>query len=68
MADDKLNLTESFKEITVTRGDSTETIKIPMIGQGTWMLDETNTEKAVSDALSAGYVAIDTAQGYGNEE
>lgn len=68
MADDKLNLTESFKEITVTRGDSTETIKIPMIGQGTWMLDDTNTEKAVSDALSAGYVAIDTAQGYGNEE
>lgn len=68
MADDKLNLTESFKEITVTRGDSTETIKIPMIGQGTWMLDDTNTEKAVSDALDAGYVAIDTAQGYGNEE
>ena len=68
MADDKLNLTESFKEITVTRNGINETIKIPMIGQGTWMLDDTNTEKAVSDALDAGYVAIDTAQGYGNEE
>lgn len=68
MADLKIDLTKEFKEIKQTRNGVSETIKIPMIGQGTWMLNESNTEKAVTDALKAGYVAIDTSQGYRNEE
>ena len=40
---------------------------IPVSGFGVYALDARTTEKAVSDALEAGYLHIDTAQSYGNE-
>jgi 2,5-diketo-D-gluconate reductase B len=40
---------------------------IPAIGFGVYALDPPTTERAVSEALSAGYRHIDTAQSYGNE-
>ena len=42
-------------------------VKMPQIGYGTYQTPAARTEKAVSDALSAGYRSIDTAQCYGNE-
>lgn len=42
-------------------------VKIPKLGLGTWLLDETKTEKAVRDAVSLGYRHFDTAQAYMNE-
>ena len=41
---------------------------IPKIGLGTWQLRGEQCSKIVSAALQAGYVHIDTAQGYANEE
>jgi len=43
-------------------------IEIPQLGFGVFLVPPEETEKAVADALSAGYRLIDTAQGYGNEE
>jgi 2,5-diketo-D-gluconate reductase A len=43
-------------------------IQIPQLGFGVFLIPPEETEKAVSEALSAGYRLIDTAQGYGNEE
>ena len=42
-------------------------VKMPQIGYGTYQTPSSRTEKAVSDALSAGYRMVDTAQCYGNE-
>jgi 2,5-diketo-D-gluconate reductase A len=41
---------------------------IPQLGLGVWQVDPAITARVVSDAITAGYRAIDTAQGYGNEE
>ena len=41
---------------------------IPKIGLGTWQLRGEQCSEIVSAALQAGYVHIDTAQGYANEE
>ena len=43
-------------------------IQIPQLGFGVFLVPPEETEEAVSDALSAGYRLIDTAQGYRNEE
>jgi diketogulonate reductase-like aldo/keto reductase len=43
-------------------------IQIPQLGFGVFLIPAEETEKAVSEALSAGYRLIDTAQGYRNEE
>ena len=43
-------------------------IQIPELGFGVFLIPAEETEKAVSEALSAGYRLIDTAQGYRNEE
>jgi diketogulonate reductase-like aldo/keto reductase len=43
-------------------------IQIPQLGFGVFQIPPEETEKAVSEALSAGYRLIDTAQGYRNEE
>jgi len=43
-------------------------IQIPQLGFGVFLIPPEETEKAVSEALSAGYRLIDTAQGYRNEE
>jgi 2,5-diketo-D-gluconate reductase A len=49
--------------ITLNDGHS-----IPQLGFGVFKVDPETTEKAVSDALEAGYRHIDTAAIYGNEE
>lgn len=41
---------------------------VPVLGFGTWQLNDKECEKAVSYALEVGYRHIDTAQAYGNEE
>ena len=43
-------------------------IQIPQLGFGVFLIPPEETEKAVSEALRAGYRLIDTAQGYQNEE
>lgn len=42
-------------------------VKIPQVGFGTWQIPASITERAVSDALKAGYRHIDTAKAYQNE-
>ncbi|WP_417510833.1 aldo/keto reductase [Microbacterium sp.] len=49
--------------ITLNDGHS-----IPQLGYGVFKVDPETTEKAVSEALEAGYRHIDTAAIYGNEE
>ncbi len=43
-------------------------LKIPKVGLGTWLIDNDKVEEVVECALEAGYRHIDTAQAYGNEE
>jgi diketogulonate reductase-like aldo/keto reductase len=43
-------------------------IQIPQLGFGVFLIPPEETEKAVVEALGAGYRLIDTAQGYRNEE
>lgn len=42
-------------------------IEMPLMGFGTYQMPPRITERCVSEALSAGYRAVDTAQCYGNE-
>lgn len=42
-------------------------IKIPVLGLGTWFIDDDKVDKAVISAVKIGYRHIDTAQAYGNE-
>lgn len=42
-------------------------IKIPVLGLGTWFIDDDKAEQAVISAVKIGYHHIDTAQAYGNE-
>lgn len=42
-------------------------VEIPILGLGTWLLDDTKAAQAVRDAVSIGYRHIDTAQAYMNE-
>jgi len=42
-------------------------VEIPKLGLGTWLLDDEQTAQAVRDAVSIGYRHIDTAQAYMNE-
>jgi 2,5-diketo-D-gluconate reductase A len=41
---------------------------MPVLGLGTYPLDNAETERIASEALRAGYRLIDTAENYGNEE
>ncbi|MDG4787587.1 aldo/keto reductase [Micromonospora sp. WMMD1102] len=41
--------------------------EIPQIGFGTWPLSDAEAERAVAEAIGAGYRLIDTAYKYGNE-
>lgn len=43
-------------------------VKMPQIGYGVYQMPPAETERAVSDALAAGYRLIDTATAYLNEE
>lgn len=47
-----------------TLNDSTT---LPAVGLGTYPLDDTEAEEAVTGALDLGYRLIDTALNYGNE-
>lgn len=51
------------KTITMHNG-----IAIPVLGLGTWFIDNDQAEKAVQQAVCCGYRHFDTAQAYGNEE
>lgn len=42
-------------------------IKVPVLGLGTWFIDDDNADSAVISAVKIGYRHIDTAQAYGNE-
>lgn len=42
-------------------------IKMPMLGLGTWTMDDAEAENVVGYALKEGYRHIDTAKLYGNE-
>ena len=42
-------------------------VKIPKLGLGTWMIDDSKAAQAVRDAVAVGYRHIDTAEGYDNE-
>ncbi|HEX5937831.1 MAG TPA: aldo/keto reductase [Actinomycetota bacterium] len=42
-------------------------VEMPVLGFGTWPLDEAEAERMVSAALEAGYRLIDTAEEYANE-
>ena len=44
------------------------TISMPMIGLGTWLIPNDDAEQISTNALNLGYRHIDTAQVYGNEE
>ncbi|MBQ9904128.1 MAG: aldo/keto reductase [Synergistaceae bacterium] len=41
---------------------------MPVLGLGTWTLDDSTAESAVYTAIVEGYRLVDTAQYYGNEE
>jgi 2,5-diketo-D-gluconate reductase A len=41
---------------------------MPLLGFGVYQIPAEDTERAVSDALAAGYRLLDTAAAYGNEE
>ncbi|RDI24440.1 aldo/keto reductase [Lentzea flaviverrucosa] len=43
-------------------------VEMPILGFGVYQIPPEQTEKAVADALSAGYRSLDTAAAYGNEE
>ena len=43
-------------------------VKIPCVGFGTWKIDGNSAETAAAEAIRAGYVHIDTAAAYENEE
>ena len=49
---------------TYTLADGT---KIPKLGLGTWLVDDSAAADAVCAAVKCGYRLIDTAQAYGNE-
>ena len=40
---------------------------MPLLGLGTWPMDEEQTATAVEAAIEAGYRLVDTAEQYGNE-
>ncbi len=42
-------------------------VEIPVLGLGTWFIDDADAAQAVRDAVEIGYRHVDTAQAYGNE-
>lgn len=43
-------------------------VRMPLLGLGTWPMDNETTASAVETAVSAGYRLFDTAESYGNEQ
>ncbi|MER5890785.1 aldo/keto reductase [Streptomyces sp. NPDC001941] len=52
-----------MKTVTLNNG-----VVMPLLGFGVYQIPAEDTERAVSDALAAGYRLLDTAAAYGNEE
>jgi 2,5-diketo-D-gluconate reductase A len=52
-----------MQSVTLNNG-----VEMPILGYGVYQIPAEETERAVSDALAAGYRHIDTAAAYGNEE
>ena len=50
-----------------TQIDLTQTIKIPVVGFGTYLVSDEDVRSAVGTALRLGYRHVDTAEVYGNE-
>src|SRR3954463_9661966 len=55
--------TPSTPTVTLNNG-----VQMPILGFGVFQIPAEETEKAVTDALAAGYRHLDTAAAYGNEE
>ncbi|MGW6936482.1 aldo/keto reductase [Lentzea sp. NPDC054927] len=51
------------KTVTLNNG-----VVMPLLGFGVYQIPADDTERAVSEALAAGYRLLDTAAAYGNEE
>ena len=50
-----------------THIDLTQTIKLPVVGFGTYLISDEDVRSAVGTALRLGYRHVDTAEVYGNE-
>src|SRR3954465_12232842 len=56
-------MASQIPQVTLDNG-----VRMPILGFGVYQIPPEQTEKAVTDALGAGYRHIDTAAAYGNEE
>ncbi|MFB8748714.1 aldo/keto reductase [Streptomyces sp. NB004] len=52
-----------MRTVTLNNG-----VEMPLLGFGVYQIPAEDTERAVSEALAAGYRLLDTAAAYGNEE
>ncbi|MFJ8923472.1 aldo/keto reductase [Streptomyces sp. NPDC102415] len=52
-----------MQHVTLNNG-----VEMPLVGFGVYQIPAEDTERAVSEALAAGYRLLDTAAAYGNEE
>ncbi|MFG2222266.1 aldo/keto reductase [Streptomyces sp. NPDC048644] len=52
-----------MQHVTLNNG-----VEMPILGFGVYQIPADDTERAVSEALAAGYRLLDTAAAYGNEE
>ncbi|MFD3542215.1 aldo/keto reductase [Streptomyces sp. NPDC058662] len=52
-----------MQSVTLNNG-----VEMPVLGFGVYQIPPEETERAVTDALAAGYRLLDTAAAYGNEE
>ncbi|MEU2831158.1 aldo/keto reductase [Streptomyces lavendulae] len=52
-----------MQSVTLNNG-----VEMPILGFGVYQIPPEETERAVADALAAGYRSFDTAAAYGNEE
>ncbi|MFD8695452.1 aldo/keto reductase [Kitasatospora purpeofusca] len=52
-----------MQHVTLNNG-----VKMPVLGFGVYQIPAEQTERAVTEALAAGYRLLDTAAAYGNEE
>nr|WSX53738.1 aldo/keto reductase [Streptomyces sp. NBC_00974] len=52
-----------MRNVTLNNG-----VEMPILGFGVYQIPAEETERAVGDALAAGYRSLDTAAAYGNEE
>src|SRR3954464_7916105 len=56
-------MTNEIPQVTLHNG-----VQMPVLGFGVYQIPPEQTERAVSDALAAGYRSLDTAAAYANEE